>query len=200
MPVGPLSDGRAADGRRRAELAVAQRRRQPGWTAADFLAPHAGALAGRRGASAVVRQGRIESPPAEARCASFAQLRLSPSAPGWLVGEGGLVRRSDDGGATWRAPPGDLPPAAAEFDFAALAVRGPKCWIAGSPGSRVFHTADAGRTWTAFATGSPLPLRAITFVDDQHGWAVGELGTVLATGDGGQTWRTQRAGGGRAAL
>ena len=37
-------------------------------------------------------------------------------------------------------------------------------------------------------------------LDDRHGWAVGELGTVLATGDGGQTWRPQGAGGGRAAL
>ena len=131
---------------------------------------------------------------------AVAQLRLSRAGPGWLAGDGGLVQRSDDLGATWRGPPGNLPAAAAQFDFAALAASGPEVWIAGSPGSRVFHSADSGRSWAAFATGSLLPLRAITFVDNRHGWAVGELGTVLATGDGGQIWRLQRCGGTRVAL
>ena len=34
----------------------------------------------------------------------------------------------------------------------------------------------------------------------RHGWAVGDLGTILATRDGGRTWQRQRAGGSRAAL
>ena len=97
-------------------------------------------------------------------------------------------------------PRPNLPRSARHFDFAALAVRGPKCWIAGSPGTRVFHTADAGRTWSIFDTGTTLPLRAMTFVDDQHGWATGELGTIMATADGGRTWQSQRAGGSQAAL
>ena len=79
-------------------------------------------------------------------------------------------------------------------------MRGTKCWVVGSPGSRVFHTADAGHTWAAFATGSSLPLRAVTFIDDQRGWAVGDLGTILATRDGGRTWRPQCAGGTRTAV
>ena len=40
----------------------------------------------------------------------------------------------------------------------------------------------------------------MSFVDDQHGWAAGELGTILATADGGRTWQRQRAGGSRAAV
>ena len=116
------------------------------------------------------------------------------------MGEGGWCRPRADAGATWRAAPGELPPAARQFDFAALAVRGPKCWIAGTPGTRVFQTADAGRTWTASATGSNVPLRAIAFADDQHGWAAGDLGTILATADGGRTWQRQRADNSRAAL
>ena len=158
-------------------------------------------LAGPRGALAAVREGRMQVLRAEgAALPAVAQLRLSRAGPGWLAGDGGLVQRSDDLGATWRGPPGNLPAAAAQFDFAALAVSGPEVWIAGSPGSRVFHSADAGRSWAAFATGSLLPLRAMTFVDNRHGWAVGEVGTVLATGDGGQTWRLQRCGGTRVAL
>ena len=98
------------------------------------------------------------------------------------------------------AAAGRLPPGAALFDFSALAVRGAKCWIAGSPGSRVFFTPDAGRSWSAYPTGTSLPLKAIAFVDDLHGWAVGELGQILASDDGGQTWRRQRSGGARAAV
>ncbi len=40
----------------------------------------------------------------------------------------------------------------------------------------------------------------MSFPDDEHGWAVGDFGTILATGDGGRTWQPQRAGGTRAAL
>lgn len=35
-------------------------------------------------------------------------------------------------------------------------------------------------------------LNAITFADDKHGWAVGHLGLILATSDGGETWVRQR--------
>src|SRR5262249_28448619 len=36
--------------------------------------------------------------------------------------------------------------------------------------------------------------------DEQHGWAVGDLGLVLGTSDGGKTWAVQRRGGQRAAV
>ncbi len=44
----------------------------------------------------------------------------------------------------------------------------------------------------------PLPqgnaINDTVFVDDLRGWAVGESGTILATGDGGVTWRAQSSG------
>ncbi|MEE8451592.1 MAG: YCF48-related protein [Thermoguttaceae bacterium] len=172
------------------------------WVGGDFLDPHNGALAGRLGTPAMVRQGGVEP----VRMGSFGlrnlrQVKLVAPVYGWLVGDGGLVMMTADLGASWQSPPGALPEGLTEhFDFEALAVRGPSAWIAGTPGSRVFHSPDAGRTWHAFATGTSLPIRAMTFADDRHGWAVGELGTILATADGGQTWQRQRAGGGRAAL
>ena len=45
-----------------------------------------------------------------------------------------------------------------------------------------------------------MPLNGVFFRDDKHGWAVGELGTILATGDGGQNWTVQHRGGERAAV
>jgi len=172
------------------------------WLTGDFLGPSHGALAGRQGATAVVKRGGVE-PGRQGRFGlrNLRAMRLVGPTGGWLVGDGGLVLRTTDGGASWQLPPGELPTlAAGEFDFRAVAVRGDRCWIAGSPGSRVFFTPDAGQTWQAFATGVQLPIYALVFADDHRGWAVGGLGTILSTGDGGQTWQRQRSGGTRAAL
>lgn len=37
-------------------------------------------------------------------------------------------------------------------------------------------------------------LRAVYFVDDNHGWAAGEIGAIVRTQDGGRTWVRQSAG------
>lgn len=176
--------------------------RSPGWVAGDYFDPDTAAAAAHSGALACLRRGILEP----ARAIDFglrtpARIRLAESAPGWLVGAGGLILTSVDGGASWQALPQGPPWALLEqFDLAALAVRGPKCWIAGSPGTRVFFSPDAGRSWTVFSTGQSAPIHALCFLDDDHGIAVGALGTILATGNGGRTWTRQRAGGSRAAV
>ena len=109
-----------------------------------------------------------------------------------------------DLGSTWQAA-GDCPGARPNILTFSLATRSSadgsgRCWIAGSPGTRVFFTDDGGRTWQTGSTGQSLPIRDLTFVHDWHGWAVGDLGLILATEDGGRTWQRQRSGGGRAAL
>jgi len=173
-----------------------------GWLAADFVEAYHGALAGRSGSTAVVRSGAIE--PARTLpfgLRSLTHMKLVPPSYGWLIGQGGLVMLTGDLGATWQTPPAELPEGIADqFDFAALEVRGPKAWIAGTPGTRILHSPDAGHSWTVFSTGQPLPIRALAFADDEHGWAVGEFGTILMTGDGGKTWMRQHCGGTRAAL
>ncbi len=77
---------------------------------------------------------------------------------------------------------------------------GEHIWAAGAPGTCVLHSGDSGQTWELFRTDQNVPLRAITFVDAQRGWAVGALGTILATRDGGKSWRRLRSGGTRVAL
>ena len=180
--------------------------RTGGWRGGDLLDPGTGALAGRSGTAAIVRQRRIE--PAQSSrfgLRGIAGIELVPEIEpriyGWLIGQGGLVMMTADLGTTWQTPPGDLPEGVAtEFDFAALEVRGPKAWIAGSPGTRILHSPDAGHTWLAVPTGQNLPIEALCFADDEHGWAVGQMGTILATTDGGKSWKRQHAGGTRAAV
>ena len=128
-------------------------------------------------------------------------MRLIAPAGGWIVGDGGLVMSTSDGGRSWQSTPAELPNNAAEhFDFRALAVHGQQVWIAGTPGTRVFRSQDGGQSWQVFDTGHFAPIRALAFVDAQKGWAVGDLGCILTTQDGGSTWRAQREGGRRAAM
>jgi hypothetical protein len=87
-----------------------------------------------------------------------------------------------------------------EFQFAAVAAHGGHAWLAGSPGSRIWYSGDNARTWQAFPTGEVLPIRDLHFLDEKRGWSAGSMGTILATDDGGRTWRRQLGGGKRAAV
>ncbi len=175
---------------------------EPGsWLTGDFTDPTSGALAGRSSALAAIRRRGIEPLAADYGLRGLRQMKLVAPAGGWLVGDGGLILKTQDLGHSWQTPEGDVPPAIRDhFDFDALDVRGPHCWIAGTPGSRVLHSAVAGRTWSVHPTGQTLPIRSLMFVDERHGWAVGDLGVILSTDNGGQTWQRQRGGGARTAF
>ncbi len=171
------------------------------WQAADMVDLQTGALAGRKGVTAAVRRG--ETRPREAGTfglRGFRQLRLSPPTGGWLAAEGGLLLQTPDLGASWQTPPAELPEAAGLFDFHAVAVHGTHVWVAGAPGTRVFHSADGGQSWQVWPTGALTPIRAMAFANPRHGVAVGDFGAMLLTTDGGQTWHARQAGGTRAAL
>lgn len=176
---------------------------QPGsWLAGDFLEPDAGALAGPMGQVATLARRKIvASPLAAASLRSIRAMQLAPPTTGWAVGDGGLLLTTNDLGHSWQTPPTALPESISRnFDFHALAVQGSHVWVAGVPGTRIFHSPDRGKSWQAAATGQTAPLRALAFIDDQHGWATGEFGNILATRDGGKSWQTQRTGAQRAAL
>jgi photosystem II stability/assembly factor-like uncharacterized protein len=172
-----------------------------GWIAGDFRDPRSGAVAGQAGELGLVAGVEIRpSRTTDLGLRYLRRMKLGSATDGWLIGDGGLALTTNDSGFTWTATPGALPSAAAFFDFRALATYGTHCWIAGSPGTFVFHSPDNGQTWQQQRTDQFAPLRALTFLDENRGWAVGALGTILHTRDGGQTWRSQRNGGTRAAL
>jgi photosystem II stability/assembly factor-like uncharacterized protein len=52
-------------------------------------------------------------------------------------------------------------------------------------------TASAAGQWTKQRTGSLAWLHAVYFLDEFKGWAVGGRGALLATVDGGETWRAR---------
>jgi len=116
------------------------------------------------------------------------------------VGQGGLVLLSrNNGGARWIYADLQLSTNLRnDWDFHAASWVGDQIWVVGRPGCALLHSSDRGQTWEVLFTGQPLPLNGLFFSDRDHGWAVGELGTILATVDGGKTWKVQQRGGQRA--
>jgi photosystem II stability/assembly factor-like uncharacterized protein len=120
----------------------------------------------------------------------------------WVAGKEGIVYGTKDGGTTWT----QLQTGSQRHVFALefpTALRGHG---AGDYGTMI-HTEDGGATWTtnhvseevklpesALDTGvepGDVNLYGVSFGDPDHAWQVGEFGVVLASDDGGLTWRQQ---------
>ena len=86
---------------------------------------------------------------------------------GLVVGNGGLMLKTSDGGKTWEKVEVDMrPPGAGQR---------PGGGGGGPPGG-------------GFGRGGPAPLYNIYFVDENVGYITGGRGTILKTSDGGKTW------------
>ena len=92
---------------------------------------------------------------------------------GLVVGDGGLMLVTSDGGKTWEKMEVDMrPPGAGQRQ-------------GGPPGG--------GGPPPGFGRGGPAPLYNIYFVDENVGYITGGRGTILKTEDGGKTWARKMA-------
>ena len=98
---------------------------------------------------------------------------------GWAVGHSGVILHSDDHGDTWtRQLDGN--------QTAELERNGAQAEDDGSEqAKRRLHNADF-----LIKDGPDKPFLDVLFVDASHGWAVGAYGLIVATEDGGRTWRS----------
>lgn len=169
-----------------------------GWTSIEFQGEKSGVGIDVQGALHSISASKpIQTSGVEKTRFSQIQLFSAPAGyfNGWMVGDGGRVMSTTDGGFRWGAVSGKLPGNTASLvDLKTIDSRGPRLWVAGSPGTFVYFSPDVGKTWKAFPTESNAPIRKIKFINEKIGWAVGDLGTILSTKDGGETWTNRRAG------
>lgn len=105
-----------------------------------------------------------------------------------------LLYRTVDGGKTFEI----LPNVPFERIYAMHLLPGDQMWIGGEINTTtavLAYSANAGMTW-ATATTPILGFNVIElyFLDEQYGWVSGELGQMMYTQDGGETWGISRTG------
>jgi photosystem II stability/assembly factor-like uncharacterized protein len=141
---------------------------------------------------------------------------------GWAVGGAnagldsgdGIILATSDGGSTWKAQDSSGAGTGALLSSVSF-VDAAHGWAVGSRPlndgtystvSVILATSDGGASWVvqnATSARDINQLNAVHFVDAAHGWAVGMRedsaghaagGVILATSDGGATWKTQEEG------
>jgi photosystem II stability/assembly factor-like uncharacterized protein len=100
-----------------------------------------------------------------------------------VVGYGGKILVTDDGGGTWTRV---RSPSAGALMRVALADRD-HGWIVGQNGV-VLQTDDGGRTWRAQESGTQNHLFGLAVVSRDRAFACGDRSQWIATDDGGATW------------
>src|SRR5262249_30745386 len=128
---------------------------------------------------------------------------------GWAVGKSATIIATADGGETWRQVHGPLPAEKHLFRVAGVDAR--TAWAGGDWGAMVV-THDGGATWQDRSLGVITVKQEVTpgretktisddvilyeaqFLDPQHGFVVGEFGTLLVTADAGETWEKRETG------
>jgi len=113
-----------------------------------------------------------------------------------VVGYGGKIITTTDGGRNWTVEPSGVDQA-----LYGIYLAGEQAWIAGQDGI-ILHSADGGKTWKPQESHAEFVdtdgarkrayLFAITGLDDQRLWAVGDRSTLVSSTDGGGTWTYQK--------
>lgn len=173
-----------------------------GWQAAAFLNALEGVVAGEALSfgTLVGRKVVTLSPPGPT-LRSIHDVRLETDRVGWMAGDGGLLMSTVDSGITWQVRGNRLPPAVRDmFDFRTVARSGSTVVAAGTPGSCVIRSPDNGETWMVHPLPGTVPVSRLRFTGDQSLIAVGTLGSVTRSDDGGVSWQSVRGGGRRAGL
>jgi photosystem II stability/assembly factor-like uncharacterized protein len=117
----------------------------------------------------------------------------------FVVGYGGKILETTDGGLNWTQRPSGV-----ETALYAVRFTDPQHgWISGQEGL-ILHTEDGGRAWTKQESNAVyedprepgvrqrLYLFGLHALDNDHAWAVGDRSILTSTTDGGRTWRARK--------
>jgi photosystem II stability/assembly factor-like uncharacterized protein len=153
-------------------------------------------IGGTHGRLQRVREGKVYSVDVEKMAdATIAAITFS-NGRFFAVGSQGIMLRSTDGeGSQWADVETNLSEEMNScINWKTITHDGDHLWVAGNPGSIVLHSSDAGKSWEVQKTGWHGTIESMHFSDEKFGIAVGSLGTILRTVDGGKSWKPIRNG------
>ena len=105
------------------------------------------------------------------------------------VGEDGAILRTSDGGEHWGARPTTAGSRLEDVTFSSAS----EGWAVGSSAGRIMHTTDAGLTWAVVTPPADMSdASGVDFATPQTGWISLTNGSLLATTDGGASWKLER--------
>ncbi|HSG69057.1 MAG TPA: YCF48-related protein, partial [Planctomycetaceae bacterium] len=160
------------------------------WRTGTFLSNESGVVGGSQGSLAVLRGDRVITAKSPLLGNGMIHaMTLDRSLRGWMVGDEALLLKTFNGGVVWEGPKSSLPFELRGYvDFHGVAQRENHVWVAGKPGGTIWHSPDSGQSWEKQSTRNTLPIRAVKFRNEKQGWAVGEMGLILRTDNGGAVW------------
>jgi len=104
-----------------------------------------------------------------------------------VVGYGGKILTTSDGGRSWNASQSNTDNAI----YNVAMIDDATGWAVGQGGT-VLKTTDGGKTWEKIDSGTDSYLFSVYAVSPQHVVAVGDKATILQTTDGGKTWNVAK--------
>ncbi|MBN2281787.1 MAG: hypothetical protein JXQ65_14490 [Candidatus Marinimicrobia bacterium] len=108
-----------------------------------------------------------------------------------------LVKKTVDGGRTWRTICSDFPES--EYEIEGISFINPDIGWAVTYAGQVYKTLDGGTNWallTNFSSNVREAVRDIEFVNENRGMVIGGIagqGKVWTTEDGGETWQSHNS-------
>ena len=101
----------------------------------------------------------------------------------WMVGDGGMIMKTVDGGANFLTIPSGT-----TASLKGLTLTGANTiWAVGSLGT-VLHSPDGGESWSLDNSGTTSILDRAFFFSPSVGWIVGQGGTIRRTVNGGASF------------
>ncbi len=109
---------------------------------------------------------------------------------GWIVGQGGFISATCDGGQTWFRQYASTSADLRDVVF----VDRLNGWIAGEAPGVILRTVDGGIHWEVVRNVAEESFTRVAFADRSNGWLIGvddDAAVVWHTSDGGLTWGRQ---------
>ncbi|MCH7871841.1 MAG: hypothetical protein IID33_09085 [Planctomycetes bacterium] len=127
----------------------------------------------------------LDRVPLARRTEQYRDVRFLDRKTGFVVGTGGTILKTVDGGRSWTAPASGVDTWLKAICF----VDSKLGYIAGAQGV-VLRTEDGGDLWRRLAFPSRDKLNDVNFVNKKLGYIVSMQGRLYRTDDGGRSWQT----------